>query len=132
MTLGVAALVAAIVGCGEEEDPPEPPQFAAPIIECADSQDPDVEGRIVSEVSIQITDPDRDLLTDGEDAPEGTFDSLPIVLTDEDADQRFSWQPSEMENRIRCEREHHLVVHARDAEGNEETFDERITKDGDS
>jgi len=129
----MAALLAAIVGCGgEEEDPPEPPQFANPEIECAESQDPDVDGRIVSKVSIEITDPDRDLLTDGDGGPEGTFDSLPIALTDEDADQRFSWQPSEMENRIRCEREHHLVVHARDAEDNEATFDERVTNDGDS
>ena len=126
-SVGIAVAVMAAVGCGqEEEDPPEPPQFGSPSIACADSQDPDVDGQIITAVSIEVTDPDRDLASD---ELEGTFDSLPISLTDEDADQRFEWQPSDMENRIRCGGEHHLVVHASDAEGNEATFDERITQD---
>ena len=128
--VGITVAVMAAVGCGqEEEDPPEPPQFANPSITCADSQDPDVDGQIITAVSLEVTDPDRDLVTD-EGKLEGTFDSLPITLTDEDADQRFEWQPSDMENRIRCSGEHHLVVQATDAEGNEATFDERITQDG--
>lgn len=130
--LGLAVVVVAAAGCsGSDDEAPKPPEFANPTLECTDSMDPDVDGNIVSAVSIEVTDPDRDLKV-GEQGLEGTFDSLPIALKDDDADRRFTWRPSEDENRIRCPGEHHLVVHAEDAEGNEATFDERITKNGSS
>lgn len=84
---------------------------------------------VVTSVSVRVTDPDRDLVTNDDDALEGTFEGLAIELTDENADQRFSWEPSEDRRGIECQGTHQLVVEARDAEGRETTFDQEISRD---
>ncbi len=130
----LAGLVSAVVifgggpGCGsnDEPEPSNPPQFDAPEISCEDSQQ--VDGRVVGSVSVEVTDPERDLVIP-EEGLEGTFDGVAIRLTDEDGDQRFEWTPSD-EQRFVCAGTHELIVQARDDDGNEARLDREIDKDG--
>lgn len=124
------ALVAAglLAGCGGDE-PPTPPEFQNPRVACEESGNPRIDEEVVTEISVKIVDPDRDLVVP-EGGFEATLDGLQIALTDEDADQRFSWKPSTDTNRLVCNGAFDLIVTAADAEGNETTFDESIASDG--
>lgn len=95
---------------------------------CEDSGDPNVKSKVVAEVGLKVTDPERDLKTD-EGKLSGTLNGVPIELEDPDADSVYTWQPSKKENRMRCDGQLQLVVVARDATGNETTFDEDIQKE---
>ena len=117
-----------MAGCGEAE-PPTPPEFTNPKVTCEESGNPRIEEEVLTEVSVKITDPDRDLVVP-EGGFEATLDALQIKLTDEDADQRFSWKPSSENNRLVCNGDFELIVTAADAEGNEARFDEGIPSEG--
>jgi hypothetical protein len=125
----VVVVAAVATGCGsQDEDTGEPPTIEEPQIGCEAVDGVNDGDPVVTSVSVRVTDPDRDLVTD-EGALTGTFEGLAIELTDEDADQRFSWEPSDERSGIECQGTHQLMVEARDAEGRETIFDEEISRD---
>ncbi len=126
----VVALATVVIGCGpQNDDTGDPPVIEEPDLVCDTVDGVNGGDPVVTSVSVRVTDPDRDLVTNDNGALEGTFEGLPIELTDEDADKRFTWEPSDERNGIECQGTHPLVVEARDAEGRETTFDQEISND---
>lgn len=121
--LAVAASCAAgaLVGCGDEPQPTSPPQISAPALTCYDVEGQDYP--LVDEVQVTITDPDGDLLSS---SVWGTVNGLVMELSDDDADQVYTWRPPrEWDPPMVCRGEYTIIVSARDLEGqeSEQTFE---------
>ncbi len=130
VSAAVAALATVVIGCGpQDEDTGGPPTIEEPQMSCETIDGVNDGDPVVTSVSVRVTDPDRDLVTNDNDALDGRFEGLPIELTDEDADQRFTWEASDERNGIECEGTKRLRVEASDSEGRETVFDEEISND---
>lgn len=117
----------ASVGCGSNEEESTPPIVDQAQVECGMSKDAEVDREVVTKVSVRVTDPDRDLVTqDG--AIKGTFNAIRIELTDPDADSRYSWEPGDDAQRMICEGQFTLRLTARDQAGNETPYERDIDK----
>lgn len=140
--LGAVALAGTIVAaCGSnDEPPPKPPAFDSPKIRCENVEEDDIDRPVVREVSVAVSDPDRDLITETGQLC-GTLNGVPIALGDADADGRFTWEPSKQldENpcdggidfegqRFVCDGVFELRVTASDAEGNSTELETEIEK----
>lgn len=127
----VAALATVVIGCGpQNEDTGDPPVIEEPDLICDTVDGVNGGDPVVTSVSVRVTDPDRDLVTNDNDALDGRFEGLPIVLTsDEKPYQRFVWEPSDDRNGIECQGTHQLVVEARDSKGHQTTLDREISTD---
>jgi hypothetical protein len=141
---GIAAILAAIgaTACGsnDDEEPSTPPEFDAPKIACGEMGGDDIDAEVVREVSVTVTDAERDLAPKGSQLC-GTLNGLPIALGDPDGDGVFEWTPSkELDdhpcdgtfdvggNRLVCDGGFELRVTARDADGNEAELVTEIDK----
>jgi len=141
-SLVVAAAVA--VGCGSSDDSGSPPEFGATQISCENVEGDEVDRPVVREVGVEVSDPDRDLVTENGQIC-GTLDGLPIAMGDSDADGLFTWSPSEEvdgspcgadigfgEAPIACDGTFELRVTATDSSGNETELETEIEKGGGS
>ena len=97
--------------CGDA--PPEP-ELSGLRVDCAASSDPDVDGEVVEEVSVKVTDPNRDLI-----GVSGTINGVAITLGDDDADQRFSWSPPDNGQPMVCSGQLEVSVTAVDQAGHQ-------------
>lgn len=113
-----------VAGCGLLDG--APPSFSSPRMTCEDSSEDGVGNRVVTQVSVKVTDPNDDLAVG--DGLEGTFNGLPITMVDDDADNRFTWRPGARENRILCDGTFELRVEASDAAGHSTTFETTLTR----
>ena len=75
-------------GCGDSDE--NPPEIDAPTVSCSTPpSDSYAETDIVSEISVRVQDPDRDLKS----VTASANGVMLGTLTDDDADQRFNWSP---------------------------------------
>lgn len=137
---GVVGLAAS--GCGSQDET-KPPEFESPSVTCEDVGDDDIDGPAVQQVSVGVSDPDRDLVTERGQLC-GTLNGLPIALGDSDGDGTFTWEPSKElddnpcggdidfgDQRFACNGVFEIQVTAEDASGNSEQLEIEIEK-GDS
>lgn len=144
--VAAALLVIGATACGssDEEEPSNPPEFESPTISCGEVEGDEIDGEVVQEVSVTVTDPERDLAPRGSQLC-GSLNGLPIALGDPDGDGLFTWTPSkDLEdnpcdgafdvegNRLVCNGVFELRVTARDADGNEAELVTDIEKGGSS
>ncbi len=123
----------ALTACGEEEEPPpEPstaPEVTAAEVVCGavpDGADTlyDYDYEVIQEVSVQVVDPERDLLT-----VEGEVNGYPIPeLTDDDADQRYTWTPPAELDPLVCRGDVVLRFRAIDLDDNVAELSEIVTQ----
>ncbi len=128
MSLGFSA-------CEEEEPPPpsDPPVLSGAEVTCGKPTEAQIaaayEGYdldVVQTVSVEIDDPQRDLL---DDSVHGEINGLPIAsLTDDDADLRYVWTAPTDEAPIACQGEIVLRFWAADLDGNTADLTEIISK----
>lgn len=112
----MAVLCLIQIGCGDSEGP-QAPEIGDAIIECGPAPaGVSMQDQVVTEVSVFVTDPDRDLIS-----VSATLNGIPIEVTDDDATMWFSWQPDPQDTPLRCQGSFSLNVIARDAEGHETT-----------
>ena len=83
-------ILAGLGACKKEEPPPpKPPEILGATVTCADATGQDYQ--VVSEVGIEIVDPDRDLVASSLFA---TINGLRMTeIADADADDVFTWTP---------------------------------------
>ena len=135
LCLGLLTLFA-LSGCEEEEEPPppsDPPVIAEPMIECGEVTDAqraatyeEYDLAVVREVSVMISDPQRDLL---DDSVRGELNGLPLeTLTDQDADLRYVWTAPVEGAPIACAEEMVVRVVAEDLDGNRAELVEILKK----
>jgi hypothetical protein len=118
---GLASGAACVgVGCGGADG--DAPSLSGIAVECEDSGDADV-GDVVSAVSVQVDDPDRDLVS-----VDGRVNGIQITLTDDDADGRFAWSPPESSEPLTCLGDFVVRVTATDKAGNTSTKTDVISK----
>jgi len=112
----ILALSLLVLSCKKEEVPTFPPEIGAASVECGDVSGED--SPVVQMVGVQITDADRDLLTNSILV---TLNGLPIEgLADDDADDIYTWSPPTSWNPpMVCRGIFQFVVQVRDAEGHE-------------
>lgn len=117
-----AAFATFAMACGEEETSSEP-ELSELQVTCVDSSQEGVDSQVLESVSVRATDADRDLVS-----VEGTINSLQMVLTDEDADERFSWSPPDAPEPVICSGEFAVSVTAFDADDNRVDLFEIVEK----
>lgn len=125
-----AALVlcALVYWCGCSEEAPElskPPAITGAQIVCqAAPQGSNVDYEVVREVSVQVEDPDGDLLS-----VTGTLNGIQLgELEDPDADLRYNWTPPMGLDPIICKGDLTLRFEADDRAGNVGELVEIVTK----
>lgn len=119
------------VACGEEEPPPPstPPELSAAQVTCGEvsaemAAKYDVDYPVIQEVSVQVTDAERDLVS-----VSGNVNGYPITeLTDDDADLRFTWSPPNSLEPMVCRGEIVLSFQATDFDNNVSELAEIIEK----
>lgn len=130
--LSVSLLAALAISCGEEPEPPPPstpPEVTAPALECGEVSEQmnalyDVDYPVIQTVSVEVSDPERDLVS-----VSGAVNGYPMVeLTDDDADLRYEWTPPSELDPMVCKGEVVLRFEARDLDGNTTELVEIITK----
>ncbi len=120
--IGLLLVVAG--GCGDESS--SSPTVEDPQIACESVDDMSYDA--VSEVSIAVSDADRDLQIPSEGL-RGQLDGIDIRLKDPNADRRFTWSPpSGMgETPFACTGTFTLEVTARDQAGNVTNFEASVS-----
>lgn len=122
--------------CKEEEEPPppsDPPEITAPEIICGPVSDAQKAATydeyaqpVVQSISVQIEDPQRDLL---DASVRGELNGLPLpTLTDDDADLRYVWTVSSQSAPIACKGDMVLRFWAQDLDENKAELTEIIKK----
>lgn len=113
------------LGCGEEEPPPNVPVISSPQVLCEGGSTG--EYPTVTEVSVVVTDDDRDLVSS---SVTGFINGLSMdSLADDDADDRFTWTPPvEFTPPLVCNAEFTIVIAASDAGGR--TTEETLVVEG--
>ncbi len=125
-----------ISACKEEEEPPppsDPPEITAPEVTCGPATDAhkaatyeDYALPVVQEVSVQISDPQRDLL---DASVRGEINGFPLPsLTDDDADLRYVWTAPVDGAPIACKGDMVLRFWAEDLDENKAELSEIIAK----
>lgn len=114
VSLGLAA------GCGGADG--DEPTVSGIAVECIDADDANV-GQVVSTVSADVSDPDRDLV-----GVEGRVNGVQLTLTDDDADERFTWSPPESSVPLACAGDFFIQITAADKAGNTTTRSTVINK----
>ena len=118
---GIAAGALCVgVGCGGADG--DEPSVSNIAVECEDSGDPDV-GQVVKTVSVVVEDPDRDLV-----GVEGRVNGIQLTMTDDDADQLFTWSPPASSEPLACSGEFFIQITATDNAGNTSTKSNVIEK----
>ena len=129
-----AVCVLVVTACGEEEEPPPPstpPTIEAPQVECGELGEEmsalyDLDYPVLQQVSVEVSDPERDLL---DASLRGSVNGYPMTgFTDEDADLRYTWTPPEGLDPMVCQGEVVLRFMARDLDGNVAELNEIVTK----
>lgn len=115
----------------EPEPPSDPPVLEAPEVECGPAtaemaQAYDIDYPVILSVSVQVSDPQRDLV---EDSVRGEVNGYPIpLLTDDDADLRYTWTPPSELAPMVCRGEVVVRFEARDLDENTAEITEILTK----
>ncbi len=113
-------------GCGGDDE--NPPDIDAPTVTCGAPPDGSyAETDIVTEISVRVQDPDRDLSTEGVSA--SANGTMLGELSDDDADQRFNWTPPVGFGPIICRGTLSIRVVAEDVRGNGAERTEKIDLD---
>ena len=109
-------ILLAATSCKKEEEPTFPPEILAATVTCGDASGQD--SPVVEEIGIQITDADRDLLSDSILV---TANGVPIDgLADDDADDVYTWAPpTSWDPPMVCRGIFQFIVQVRDVEGHE-------------
>lgn len=120
----VGGLLLVAGGCGDE--PSASPTVEDPQVACESVDDMSYDA--VSEVSVLVSDSDRDLTIPSEGL-RGQLDGLDIRLNDPNADRRFTWSPPSGMNEtpLACTGTFTLKVTARDQAGNVTNFEASVT-----
>jgi hypothetical protein len=118
LTSSIAFLAAA---CGDDV-PPEP-EISELDLACADSSQSGVDSQVLESVSVLVTDANRDLV-----GVDGTINGLQITLTDDDADERFTWSPPDEDEPMACSGEFVVSLSAFDEAGNTVNLYEIVEK----
>jgi len=120
----VGAMLLVAGGCGDDSS--ASPTVEDPQIACESVDDMDYDA--VSEVSVLVSDSDRDLTIPSEGLP-GQLDGLDIRMNDPNADQRFTWSPPSGMNEtpLACRGTFTLKVTASDQAGNVTNFEASVT-----
>src|SRR5690554_1644351 len=118
--ISVCAALLALSACGDE--PVETPEFSDLQIVCAQSSSSD-EGLIVERVQVQVSDPNRELLS-----VKGSINSVLITLEDPDADLIFTWSPPASEAPMSCKGDFVVSLEATEAGGSSTQFYEIVSK----
>ncbi|MEM1350550.1 MAG: hypothetical protein AAGI01_18460 [Myxococcota bacterium] len=122
-TLGVSILLAGSAACGNQDNVPAP-ELLTPAIACSPPAQGDFATfNVISEVSVRVEDPDRDLVS-----VTGVLGGVLLgELTDVDADRFYTWTPPMDQDAIACPPDARFVVTitATDQAGNstQETFE---------
>jgi hypothetical protein len=121
-------VVASFVGFGCGGDDENPPEIDAPTVTCgAPPDDSYAETDVVTEISVRVQDPDRDLPSEGVSA---SANGLMLgELSDDDGDQRFNWTPPVGSGPIICRGTLSVRVVAEDVRGNAAERTEKIDLD---
>jgi hypothetical protein len=101
------------LGCGGADG--DEPTISGIGVECEDSGDADV-GQVVSAVTADVDDPDRDLV-----GVEGRVNGIQITMTDDDADREFTWSPPSSSEPLACTGDFFVQITAVDKAGNSST-----------
>ena len=109
-------LFVGLTSCKKEEIPTYPPEIVSARVTCGDAAGQDAP--VVEELGVEITDRDRDLLTDSLLV---TVNGLRIEgISDDDADDVYTWAPPTSWNPpLVCRGIFEFIVQVRDAEGHE-------------
>jgi hypothetical protein len=107
LTSSIAVFAAA---CGD--DVPPQPDMTELELACADTTQSGVDSQVLEAISVMVTDADRDLV-----GVDGTINGVQITLTDDDADERFTWSPPDDAEPIACSGELVVSLNAVDKAG---------------
>lgn len=112
------------LGCGDSDES-TPPAVSSPAIACdAAPAGSFADGQVVREVSIKVSDADRDLV-----AVKANLNGIELgQLTDDDGDSTFNWTPPSSLDPIRCQGTFSLRVEALDAQDNMTVFEGTVEK----
>lgn len=111
----IPLIFATLGACKKEEPPPpKPPEIRGATVDCADADGQDYQ--VVSEVGIEIVDPDRDLVAGSLFA---TINGVVMAeIADADADDVFTWTPpASWDPPMVCRGEFRIIAEVRDATG---------------
>lgn len=112
-----------LAACGDSEESANP-EFEDLQILCTSANNLEgVQGQIVKELRVLVTDPDRDLVS-----VTGTLNAIPMTLEDPDADLYYSWFPDQNDRVIACRGDFHVQLEAVDAAGNVTRFSQVVSK----
>lgn len=112
-----------LAACGDSEESANPEFDDLQLLCAAASNVEGVQGQIVKELRVMVSDPDRDLLS-----VTGTLNAIPMTLEDPDADLYYSWFPDQDDRVIACKGDFNVELEAVDAAGNVTRFSQVISK----
>lgn len=102
-----------ILGTACGDDVPPEPEMTGLQFACSDTG----AGMHLDSLVVTVTDPNRDLVS-----VRGTINGAQITLTDEDADQQFTWSPPDGAAPVACSGEFVVSLTAHDKAGNQTTL----------